>query len=155
MSARVPTPRASLGQADQTAYALGVVQVVVQQGVRDGALREVVHPLPAAALHADHLAVHQGPFDGDLLAGPVPPFAGALRAAQFRGREGALGAELFDDAVVGVVRELVVPVGAGSVGAAAEGEVGPFLDGEDAGGVGPVLEGVWSCRRRAGGAVVQ
>ena len=31
---------------------------------------------------------------------------------------------------------------AGAVGAAAEGEVGPFLDGEDAGGVGPVLEGV-------------
>lgn len=63
----------------------------------------------------------------------APPNSVAVRA---------FGAELFDDLVVGAVRQGVVPVRAGSVGAAAEGEVGPFLHGEDAGGVGPVLEGV-------------
>lgn len=130
------------GEADQAAQALGVVQIVVQQGLWDGAFGEVVHALPAAALDAHHLAVHEGPLDGHLRARPVPPLAGLLRAAQIRGGEGAFGAELLDDLVVGAVGEGVVPVGAVAVGAAAEGEVGPLLDGEDAGGVGPVLEGV-------------
>jgi hypothetical protein len=130
------------GQADQAAQALRVVQLVMEQGLGDGALGEVVHALPAAALRAHHLAVHQRALYGHLGARPVPPLAGLLRAAQLRGREGAFRAELLDDLVVGAVRQVVVPVRAGAVGAAAEGEVGPFLHGEDAGGVGPVLEGV-------------
>ncbi|GAA3504043.1 hypothetical protein GCM10019016_111560 [Streptomyces prasinosporus] len=142
MSARVPTPRDRPARPDQAAQALGVVQFVVQQGLGDRALGEVVDPLPAAALDAHHLAVHQRALDGDLGAGPVPPVAGALGAAQFRGRERALRAELLDHLVVGAVGELVVPHRPGAVGAAAEGEVGPLLDGEDARGVRPVLERV-------------
>src|SRR5690606_2655402 len=108
------------GQADQPAQALGVVQVVVQQCGGHGTLGQVVDPLPAAPLHAHHLAVHQGAFDGDLGAGPVPPLAGALGAAQLRRRERALRAQLLDDLVVGAVGQLVVPVRAVAVGAAAE-----------------------------------
>lgn len=129
-------------QGDQAAEALRVIQLVVQQRLRDRALGEVVHPLPAAALHAHHLAVHEGALYGDFRAGPVPPLAGALGAAQLRRGERAFGAELLDDLVVGAVGEVVVPVRAASVGAAAEREVGPLLHGEDARGVGPVLEGV-------------
>ena len=140
------------GQPDQAAHALRVVQLVVQQCGGDGALGEVVDPLPAAALDADHLAVHQGAFDGDLGLRPVPPLAGPLRAAQVRGGQRALGAELLDHLLVGALGERVVPVRAGAVGAAAEGEVGPLLDGQDAGGVRPVLEGV---RGRADAAFVQ
>lgn len=71
-------------QPDQAAEALRVIQLVVQQGLRDRALGEVVDALPAAALHAHHLAVHERALDGDLGAGPVPPLAGALGAAQLR-----------------------------------------------------------------------
>lgn len=130
------------GQVDQAAQALGVVEVVVQQVGGDGALGEVVDALPAAAFDADDLAVHEGALHGDLGAGPVPPLAGALGAAELGGGEGALGAQLLDDLVVHAVREGVVPVRAVAVGAAAEREVGPLLDGEDARGVRPVLEGV-------------
>lgn len=138
-------------EPDQTAQALRVVQLVVEQIARDGALGEVVHPLPASALRAHHLAVHQRALDGDLRARPVPPLAGLLRAAQVGGRERAFGLQLLDDLVVRAVRQVVVPVRAGAVGAAAEREVRPLLDGEDAGGVRPVLEGVGAGRSRAVG----
>jgi hypothetical protein len=92
-------------EPDQTAQALRVVQLVVEQVARDGALGEVVHPLPAAALRAHHLAVHQRALDGDLRARPVPPLAGLLRAAQVGGRERAFGLQLLDDLVVRAVRQ--------------------------------------------------
>ena len=77
-----------------------------------------------------------------LVAGPVPPLAAVLRAAQLRGGERAFGAQLLDHLSYAPSGQVVVPVRAGAVGAAAEGEVGPLLDGQDAGGVRPVLEGV-------------
>lgn len=142
MSARVPTPRERPASATSLPQALGVVQLVVEEGVRDGALGEVVHPLPAASFGAHHLAVHQRALDGDLGLRPVPPLALVLGAAQVRRGQRAFGPQLLDHLLVRPVGQVVVPVRAGAVGAAAEGEVRPLLDGEDAGGVRPVLEGV-------------
>ncbi len=141
MSPRVPTPEGPARQRDQPPPALGVAQLVVQQGIRNGPLGQVVDPLPAAPLGAHHLAIHQGPLDGDLGRRPVPPLAAVLRAAQLGGRQRALGAQLLDHGVVHPVGQIVVPVRAGAVGAPAEREVRPLLDGQDARGVRPVLEG--------------
>ena len=141
MSARVPTPSDRPASATSRRRHSVSSRSSWSSVVRDGALGEVVDPLPAAPLGADHLAVHQGPLDGDLRLRPVPPLPAVLRAAQLRGRQRALGAQLLDHRVVGAVRQVVVPVRAGAVGAAAEGEVRPLLDRQDAGRVRPVLEG--------------
>lgn len=141
MSLRVPTPSDFPASATSRRRRLGVAQVVVEHGVRDRPLGQVVDPLPAAPLGADHLAVHQGPFDGDLGGRPVPPLPAVLRAAELGRRQRALGAQLLDHRVVRAVGQIVVPVRAGAVGPAAEREVGPLLDGQDARGVRPVLEG--------------
>lgn len=126
----------------QAPHALGVVQLVMEQRLWDRPLRQVVDPLPAAPLDHHHLAVHQRPLDGDLPVGPVPPLALVLRAAQLRRGLRALGPQLVDHLVVRPGRQIVVPVRAVAVRAAAEREVRPLLDRQDAGGVRPVLEGV-------------
>lgn len=128
-------------QCHQPPPALGVAQIVVQQRIRNGPLGQVVDPLPAAPLGAHHLAVHQGPLDGDLGRRPVPPLAAVLRAAQLGRRQRALVAQLLDHGVVRTVGQIVAPVRVGAVGAAAEREVRPLLDGQDARRVRPVLEG--------------
>lgn len=141
MSVRVPTPKDFPASATSRMDTLQVVQLVMEQWAGDRAFGQVVHPLPAAPLRAHHLSVHQRPLDRDLRRRPVPPLAAVLRAAQFGGRQRALGAQLLDHGLVRRLGQVVVPLWAVAVGAAAEGEVRPLLDGQDAGRVGPVLEG--------------
>lgn len=140
------------GLGDQAAEACGVVQIVVEQGIRDGAFGEVVDAFPGAALRADHLAGVEQPLHRDLGLGPVPPLPAVPPAAQLRGGQRAVGPQTVQDRGTGAVGILhdVPAVALGPAGAAAEGEVRPLLDGQDAGGVGPVLEAVRPCRGRAG-----
>lgn len=136
------------GLGDQAPRARGVVEVVVEQRLGDGALGEVVDPLPAAAFGADHVAGVQQPLHGDLGLGPVPPLAAVATAAQLGGGERAVGPEAVQDGGAGArgVLHDVPAVALGAPGAAAEGEERPLLDGQDAGGVRPVLEAVRSGR---------
>ncbi len=132
--------RAGLGH--QAPQALGVGQGVVVEIARHRALGQVVHPLPAAPPHAHHVAEHQRPLDRDLGVAPVPPGAAVLRAAEVGGGQRALGAQLVEHPVIGAARQLVMPLVARAVGAAAEREQRPLLDRQHAGGVRPVLERV-------------
>lgn len=145
-------PHGGPGLRDQTAEALGVVQIVVEQSVRDGALGEVVHTLPGAAFRTDHIAGVQQPLHRDLGLGPVPPLAAFAPATQLRSGERAIGLQAVQHGGAGALGVLhdVPAVALGAAGTPAEGEVRPLLDGEDAGGVRPVFKAVRRCRRRVG-----
>ncbi len=136
---RHPERGAALG--DQRAQALVIARLAAEQLGRDGPFGQLVDPLPAPALGADHVAEGERPLHRDLRVGPVPPLGGLLRAAQSGGGERALGAELVQHVPVGLRGHLVAPeVAALAVPAAAEGEQRPLLDRQHTGRVRPVLE---------------
>ena len=106
----------------------------------DGALGEVVDALPVAAGGADGVAAEVEGFEGELGVGPGPPAAAAFACAADVGCGDGAFAEAGADFGEGLLRDLDAVDAAAHLGAS-EGEVGPGLDGEDAGGVCVVLEG--------------
>ena len=113
-------------------------------GVGDGPLGEVVDPLPAAPLGADHLAVCRAatPRRSSSRTSPTtaPPFFAPPSSVAVSGPSARSWSS--DRVVASPSGSSCPAAAAGAVGAAAEGEVRPLLDGQDAGGVRPVLEGV-------------
>ena len=74
---------------------------------RHGALGQVVHPPPALAAHADHLADVQQPLDRHLDVRPVPPLPAAPPAAELLRRQRALVAQHGEHLRAGVLGHLV------------------------------------------------
>ena len=70
-----------------------------------GALGQVVHPLPAAALDATDIADVEQPLHRDLHLGPVPPLAAVLGAAELCRGERSLGAQLGQHLRAGLLRQ--------------------------------------------------
>ena len=126
----------------QPDHALLVGGVGGQQLGRQHALGQVVHPAPAGPADAGDLAGVQQPLHGDLGVGPVPPGAALLGPAQLGGRQRALGPDPGQHRRADVGVALVPALAPGQQGAAPEAVVGPLLDGQHAGGMGPVLERV-------------
>ena len=125
----------------QVGQALQVGQVRVEQLAGQHPLGQVVDPAPPGTPHADDVAGIEQPLDRDLDVGPVPPRAAGLGPAQLGGGQRALGAQPGQHLFAGFLMALVPAHPAGPERPAAEGEVGPLLERQHAGRVGPVLEG--------------
>src|ERR1700753_2800402 len=102
-------------------------------------IREHAHPPRARPPGADALARVQQPLGRDLDLGPVPPRAARLGPAQLGRGQRPLGPQPGQYLLAGLLAVLVPAHAAGPEGAAAEGEIGPLLDGQYARRVGPVL----------------
>ena len=125
------------GAADELDLALVIRGPLLTQARGDRALGEVVDPLPPPAFHAHQVARGEQLLGGALEGRPVPPRTAEPGTAELTRGERPFGLEAGEHRPPGL-RWTSKRAGMAS---ATHGVPRPILDRQDAGGVGPVLEG--------------